>query len=547
MIYNSVSDLIFSNGLVTLFLLVLIIMALAAYVHVKYYVYDKRFMDLASRIPGPRWYPFIGTAYVFDRDVKENMKNIVQLTTVYPNVSRYWIGPSLYICIQDPKDIEKILSNNSLIWKSDAYDFVKPTLGNGLITGSGEEWKRHRKVLRPTFCFQILKNYLTVFNDKFRILSGVLESEMDKGIIDAYPYILNCVTDILWGTLLSTERNEQVQLKGSTSYFAHCVVEAATICVSRMFKPWLYSDTMFALSPEGRHNEKYKAFALNLIKEVIARKRHERKLEQKRAKNEEIGDKKVLGFLDYVLDHFEEINFSDEDLIIETSTIVATGIDTTSVTIAMMLAVLSRRFDIQEKLVEEIDQVMGSLEDQPLTFENLQNLTYLDRVLKETMRVLPTVPYIARKVTEEIDLPSGYKIPMGCSVALMFFRLHRNPDYFPNPEIFDPDNFLQERISARSSYSYCPFSAGVRDCIGKKYGIYQVIICMVYILRKFWIIPSDRKIFLESKMTLNPCDGIYVGFQKRTPARPKVPGMNKMSKRLETNAEYLDVLFKNSY
>uniref|UniRef100_A0A1B6CW00 Cytochrome P450 n=1 Tax=Clastoptera arizonana TaxID=38151 RepID=A0A1B6CW00_9HEMI len=225
MIYNSVSNLIFSNGLVTLFLLVLIIMALAAYVHVKYYVHDKRFMDLASRIPGPRWYPFIGTAYVFDRDVKENMKNIVQLTTVYPNVSRHWIGPLLYICIQDPKDIEKVLSNNSLIWKSDAYDFVKPNLGNGLLTGSGEEWKRHRKVLRPTFSFQILENYLSVFNDKYRILSEVLESEMDKGIIDAYPYLLNCINDVMFETLLSTERNEQVQCKGSRSYFGHCIVE----------------------------------------------------------------------------------------------------------------------------------------------------------------------------------------------------------------------------------------------------------------------------------------------------------------------------------
>uniref|UniRef100_A0A1B6DZH4 Cytochrome P450 n=1 Tax=Clastoptera arizonana TaxID=38151 RepID=A0A1B6DZH4_9HEMI len=547
MIYNSVSDLIFSNGLVTLFLLVLIIMALAAYVHVKYYVYDKRFMDLASRIPGPRWYPFIGTAYVFDRDVKENMKNIVQLTTVYPNVSRHWIGPLLYICIQDPKDIEKVLSNNSLIWKSDAYDFLKTNLGNGLLTGSGEEWKRHRKVLRPTFSFQILENYLSVFNDRYRILSEVLESEMDKGIIDAYPYLLNCINDVMFETLLSTERNEQVQLKGSTSYFAQCVVEASRICLSRMFKPWLYSDTMFALSSKGRLHDKYKSFFEKNVKEVIDRKRNERELEQKKAKNEEIGDKKVVGFLDYILDHFEEMNFSDEDLMTETSTIAATATDTTPVTIAMMLAVLSRRFDIQKKLVEEIDQVMGSLEDKPLTFEDLQNLTYLDRVLKETMRVYTIIPYIARKVTEEIDLQSGYKIPKGCSVLLPFFRLHRNPDCFPNPKVFDPDNFLQERISARSSYSYCPFSAGVRDCIGKKFAIYQVKISIVYIIRKFWIIPSDRKIFLESKLNLNPCDGIYVGFQKRTPARPKVPGMERMSKGLETNMEYLDVLFKNSY
>lgn len=129
------------------------------------------------------------------------------------------------------------------------------------------------------------------------------------------------------------------------------------------------------------------------------------------------------------------------------------------------MSLLGIHLDIQEKVHKEIDEIFGESE-RPIAYEDIQNLTYLEQVVLETLRLYPSVPLIARKLSEDLVL-DGYVVPKFTAVSIVVMLLHRNEAQFPNPDRFNPDHFLQEKIKERSPYSFLPFSAGQRTCVGK--------------------------------------------------------------------------------
>lgn len=117
-------------------------------------------------------------------------------------------------------------------------------------------------------------------------------------------------------------------------------------------------------------------------------------------------------------------------------------------------------------MYEEIVEVLGSSNDPP-TYHDLQNLTYLEMCIKESLRLYPSVPFIARIASHDIQTTNGYKIPKGTQIGLQIYDLHHNPELYPNPEKFDPERFLPDNLN-RHSFAYLPFSGGPRNCIGNK-------------------------------------------------------------------------------
>lgn len=115
-------------------------------------------------------------------------------------------------------------------------------------------------------------------------------------------------------------------------------------------------------------------------------------------------------------------------------------------------------------MFEELDGIFQGSDRDP-TMDDLREMHLLERCIKEALRLFPSVPVIARTLTE--DQPMGkHVLPKGADVLILPYVLHRNAEQFPDPEKFNPDNFLPENVKKRHAFSYIPFSAGPRNCIG---------------------------------------------------------------------------------
>jgi cytochrome P450 len=186
------------------------------------------------------------------------------------------------------------------------------------------------------------------------------------------------------------------------------------------------------------------------------------------------------------------------------------GHDTTAASMNFTCFMIASHPEVQRKLHEEIDRVFGQDCDRPCTMEDINELEYLERVIKETLRLFPSVPFIAREVQEDfmhsrclsITLSDCYyisrftdnhKILKGSTAVVFIYYLHRDAKYFPNPDKFDPDRFLPENSVDRPAYAYIPFSAGSRNCIGQRFAMLEEKIVLSSILRRFKLKTSQSR------------------------------------------------------
>lgn len=132
---------------------------------------------------------------------------------------------------------------------------------------------------------------------------------------------------------------------------------------------------------------------------------------------------------------------------------------------AHCLLLLAQHQNEQNRLVEEINEVYAT--DDEVTLESLGKLQYMERVIKETLRIAPVGPVIFREAMEDFEIEKGLVIPKGTTFVLNIYALHRAPHIWgAKANLFDPDNFLPENVAKRHPCSFIPFSTGRRNCIG---------------------------------------------------------------------------------
>lgn len=139
-----------------------------------------------------------------------------------------------------------------------------------------------------------------------------------------------------------------------------------------------------------------------------------------------------------------------------------------SICFSLMLFAVNK--DVQEQIVQEMNEIFPDPNEEP-TIQKLNELKYLERCIKESLRLYPSVSFISRILDEDLTTTNNLVLPKGSIVSLQIFDLHRNTNIYSNSDKFDPDRFLPENIQNRHPFAYIPFSAGPRNCIGTNFPI----------------------------------------------------------------------------
>uniref|UniRef100_A0A1I8HXQ1 Cytochrome P450 n=1 Tax=Macrostomum lignano TaxID=282301 RepID=A0A1I8HXQ1_9PLAT len=439
----------------------------------------KYVMDLFTmrNIIGPAQLPLVGNAHQFEYGGAAFYRQIMELGRQYQDhpMFRIWVGIYPIVVLQKAKSVESILSSSKHITKAFQYDFLHTWLGTGLLTSAGEKWHSRRKMLTPAFHFSILQDFCPVFSEQSRVLLQVHAQ---------------------------TEQNSE---------YVTSVANMSEIVMRRLKNPLYYSESLFARSRLSAEQNACLGVMHAFTTGVIA---------ERRADFAAMRRRKRLTFLDLLLFESETgAKLTDSDIREEVDTFMFEGHDTTAAAMTWCLFLLGRHPDVQAEVHKEIDAIWeeGRLSPEGhLTSECLNQLSLLDRCVKEALRIYPSVPFFGREAAEDIEV-DGYTITAGTTVLALATQLHRDPEYFPEPEKFNPDRFLPEAVRGRNPYAYVPFSAGPRNCIGAKFAQLEEKAVLCWFLRHYDVtsLQTEEEVDPAGELILRPAHGIRLRVQRR--------------------------------
>ncbi|KAL9878415.1 putative cytochrome P450 4d14 isoform 1-T3 [Glossina fuscipes fuscipes] len=443
----------------------------------------------------------------------------------FGNVYHAWIGPLSILMVADANYYKAILRD--AVNKPSVYvSLTKDLFGEGLIAASGEKWRVRRKMLNPSFHIKLIESFAKVFDEHSRALVQRLQQHADgKSTFDIFPFIADMTLCIIFETAMGFKSDpNDLDFRKYTSATQDFIFNES----ERLAKPWLLP--RFAYYILAYRNFKKSSAAIAYIRDfhakIIKTKRQELEERNKNATQAGDNDDKVLdrkrqNFLEILLtSSIDGKPVSDDVIQDEIFTIVMAGFDTSAHTLCYVLYLLSRHPDVQQKAFLEIFSLYGTDRESSITMEDLSKLKYLECVIKETLRVYPTVPFYGRVFDEDIvavfiDCLDGKIIPGGTALLICPIRSNENPEYFPEPKRFNPERFNGETIKKIPEYAFAPFSAGPRSCIGTKFAIVEIKCTLIRMLLEYEILPfgDPPKPFVYLSYQLQ--DGLQLGLKPR--------------------------------
>lgn len=283
---------------------------------------------------------------------------------------------------------------------------------------------------------------------------------------------------------------------------------------------WLRNPIIFALTGAKRRNDRCLKVLHKFTRDVV-KNRREMLLKEDVSKEVEVVDdndvgiKKKMALLDVLLKaSVDGKPLTDNEIAEEVDTFMFEGHDTVTSAISFCFYLLSENPEAQQNVLEEVARIVGDDLSVDPTYNQLAEMKYLERCIKETLRIYPSVPIYGRNLDEDLNL-DGKIVPAGCNVNLMIYNLNMDPKYFKDPEKFDPERFNENNERTENPFVYVPFSAGPRNCVGQKFAMLEMKSTISSVVRNFELIPSNIKPKLLMQLTTKSSNGINVALKKR--------------------------------
>jgi cytochrome P450 len=400
------------------------------------------------------------------------------------------------LIINHPDYIKQVLQDNYKNYDKDVpiFNLFRPLLGNGLVTAyGGESWLRQRRLMQPAFHRQqietIGKSICTLTEEMLTRWEG---SALKREPLDIAQEMIHLTLRITSDALFHSDISE------NTRTFEQAFSEINEFLLEFFNRPFP------PLKVPTPRNRRFWA-CLRTLDTVVYQI-----IQQRRQSGEKHED--LLAMLIQARDEEDGQGMSDQQLRDEIMTLLVAGHETAANALAWCWYLLAMNPEKEEKLQEEVDRVLGGR--QP-TVGDLRELPYTRMVFEEAMRLYPPVWIIMRKALKE-DVLGGNTIAANTYILWSTYAIHRHPDFWEEPEKFEPERFSEENSAGRPRHVYIPFSHGPRLCIGNTFAMTeaQLIIAAVAQRYRLKLVPG-QKIEPQALMTLRPKNGIGVYVEAR--------------------------------
>ncbi|KAH1013368.1 hypothetical protein HUJ04_002367 [Dendroctonus ponderosae] len=506
---------------------IVLLLPIVAYIFIQIAICRVKSQSKYLRnVPGKRPFLIFGNLLDFLPGSIVFLDNLMGYLKTYGDTILFHDGSFSWILLSIDYEFNEFLYSSSVhIAKSDQYQFFHGWFGQGLLTSSGSTWRNHRKVITHSFHFSILLQFIDVFDSVGDNLVKKLESEAGKDSVEISQLISLYALDVICEAAMGVKIQA---LEAGNSEYVKSIKEMCNIVVDRVFSfisPRLYKLTW------TYYREKTVLKSIHKHVEAVISKRIEEYSQkaEKGSQADEFGAKKRLAFLDMLLEaRIDGKPFSRKELRDEVNTFMFEGHDTTSSALSFALFLIATHPEVQDKLFKEQTKIFPSgWKNVRPSHKQLMKMKYLDLVIKETLRLFPSVPFYGRKLAHDVEF-KGILYPKGLTVGLFPYGCHRSPKYFPEPEKFIPERF--ENWSGKLPYAYTPFSAGPRNCIGKfllsadiwkfscqKFAVLEMLATLSKIVCKFKLAPAkpEHKIELAAETILISKNGVKISLEKR--------------------------------
>ncbi|XP_028901825.2 probable cytochrome P450 4d14 [Zeugodacus cucurbitae] len=434
-----------------------------------------------------------------------------------------WLLNQATILTADPIFMEPVLSSQKLLTKNNLYGLLTPWLREGLLLSTGPKWHSRRKIITPSFHFKILEDFVGVFDQQSNVMIDLLREKADgETVVNLYPFVCAMALDVIAETAMGVKINAQLQ---PDLPYVKAVRTVSSITSERFLSILQRFDFWFWLTAPVGYKQLHSSIRLmhDFTGNVIEERR--KVLEQNIKNNvtqtklsdadEDIGRKKHTAFLDMLLQaETKGQPLSNTDIREEVDTFMFEGHDTTTSGISFTCYLLSRHPAVQQKVFEEIRAVIGDDKQRSITLRDLQELKYLECVIKESMRLFPPVPSIGRHIEQDIYL-DGKLYPADTNVTILTYHALRDPLYFKDPEEFLPERFYSDNIEKNNTFAYVPFSAGPRNCVGQKFAMLEMKSTICKILRHYELFPQGEEVRPLMNLVLVSSNGVNMGLRPR--------------------------------
>ncbi|XP_059223694.1 probable cytochrome P450 313a4 [Stomoxys calcitrans] len=401
-----------------------------------------------------------------------------------------YCGPHLFLVTSDPEVVKDILTSKLCINKPDlVYDGIAHVIGRGLITLRGDNWYHERKIYNESFKIGKLQAILPVFNKKMKTLFHNIDEDIknDKSTPLFYytrEYTLSASFETMIGRDLDKVDGDvkEILLNFSeaaeyashlASNFIYLVAFVRKIAEKSIFKKALEVTKGIHqfISMSQKNYTKLRGTDPSYVPNIdTPMETLDRAVERNELKLEEATE----GIFQLFIGTFE----------------------TNSTALYFALIMLAMHPKIQERAYKHVCDIFPNNDNGEfvVTYAHLSQLGYLDMILNETMRVLPIVPQVGRKVEGgNLKLSNGVVLPEGLRILIDIYSLHRSKDIWgPNAHKFNPDNFLSSNSMERHPFAFIPFTKGIRSCIGIRYAEYNLKVALARLIKRYKF-SSDAK------------------------------------------------------